>query len=69
MIFLAAILAAGCANKPKDVLWLANGPVEPQGEPYYEYRILDTDYDFLFPAVNRVHDQVKYLRGLLRSVF
>ncbi|MBQ2502154.1 MAG: alpha-glucuronidase, partial [Bacteroidales bacterium] len=52
MIFLAAILAAGCANKPKDVLWLANGPVEPQGEPYYEYRILD-HWDNLDDSVER----------------
>ena len=52
MIFLAAILAAGCANKPKDVLWLANGPVEPKGEPYYEYRILD-HWDNLDDSVER----------------
>ncbi len=49
---MAAILAAGCANKPKDVLWLANGPVEPQGEPYYEYRILD-HWDNLDDSVER----------------
>ena len=48
----AALLISGCSPKPADVLWLAAGPVEPQGQPYYEYRILD-HWDNLNDSVER----------------
>jgi len=45
------LIAAGCSGG-NDVLWLANGPVEPEGEPFYEYRILD-HWDNLDDSVER----------------
>ena len=48
----AALFLSGCSQKPADVLWLAAGPVEPQGQPYYEYRILD-HWDNLDDSVER----------------
>jgi len=50
-IFALLLIAAGC-SRGNDVLWLANGPVEPAGEPYYEYRILD-HWDNLDDSVER----------------
>ena len=45
------LIAVGC-SRGNDVLWLANGPVEPEGTPYYEYRILD-HWDNLDDTVER----------------
>lgn len=45
------LIAVGC-TRGNDVLWLANGPVEPEGTPYYEYRILD-HWDNLDDTVER----------------
>lgn len=50
-LFSLLLIAAGC-SRGNDVLWLANGPVEPAGEPYYEYRILD-HWDNLDDSVER----------------
>ncbi len=44
-------IAVGCTHG-NDVLWLANGPVEPEGTPYYEYRILN-HWDNLDDTVER----------------
>ncbi|MCQ2182804.1 MAG: alpha-glucuronidase [Bacteroidales bacterium] len=49
--FALMLFAVGC-SRGNDVLWLANGPVEPEGEPYYEYRILD-HWDNLDDSVER----------------
>lgn len=51
---IAALSAVGCsggsgANGP---LWLAGGPVNPEGEPAFEYRILD-HWDNLDDSVER----------------
>ena len=51
ILLLLAFIAVGC-SRGNDVLWLANGPVEPSGEPYYEYRILD-HWDNLDDSVER----------------
>ena len=50
-LLLFSFLAAACA-KPQGPLWLAAGPVQPEGEPYYEYRILD-HWDNLDDSVER----------------
>lgn len=48
---ILALALAGC-SRGNDVLWLAGGPMEPSGEPYYEYRILD-HWDNLDDSVER----------------
>ena len=50
-LLLLTIIAVGC-SRGNDALWLAAGPMEPSGEPYYEYRILD-HWDNLDDTVER----------------
>ena len=50
-LLLLTIIAVGC-SRGNDALWLAAGPIEPSGEPYYEYRILD-HWDNLDDTVER----------------
>ena len=50
-LILLTLIAVGC-SRGNDVLWLANGPMEPSGEPFYEYRILD-HWDNLDDTVER----------------
>lgn len=50
-LFAIILIAAGC-SRGNDVLWLAGGPMEPEGEAYYEYRILD-HWDNLDDTVER----------------
>lgn len=51
ILLLLTIIAVGC-SRGNDALWLAAGPMEPSGEPYYEYRILD-HWDNLDDTVER----------------
>lgn len=50
-IVLLTLAFVGC-TRGGDALWLAAGPMEPEGEPYYEYRILD-HWDNLDDSVER----------------
>lgn len=52
LLLLPLLLAAACTGAPQGPLWLASGPLEPQGEPYYEYRILN-HWDNLDDSVER----------------
>ena len=51
LLSLLALIAAGCSGGNDD-LWLNCGVPEPQGEPYFEYRILD-HWDNLDNTVER----------------
>ena len=50
-MLLFSFLITACA-KPAGPLWLAAGPMQPEGEPYFEYRILD-HWDNLDDTVER----------------
>lgn len=50
-IIALTFIAAGC-TRGNDVLWLAGGGIQPEGEPYYEYRILN-HWDNLDDSVER----------------
>ena len=50
-IIALTFIAAGC-TRGNDVLWLAGGGMQPEGEPYYEYRILN-HWDNLDDSVER----------------
>ena len=51
LLSLLALIAVGCSGG-NDGLWLNCGVPEPQGEPYFEYRILD-HWDNLDNTVER----------------
>ena len=50
-IIALTFIAAAC-SRSNDVLWLAGGGIQPEGEPYYEYRILN-HWDNLDDSVER----------------